>query len=101
MNTPHGGARPSSSPASAQRRQRIADATLALLRERDAAKITVADIAEAADVSVATVYNLVGPRERVLSQCSTGMSGDLMLHSELAPCTTTQSRQWSTSCGSQ
>jgi len=67
MSTPDGGARPSSSPASMQRRQRIADATAALLRERDAAKITVADVADEAGVSVATVYNLVGPRERVLS----------------------------------
>jgi len=77
MSTPHGGARPSSSPASEQRRQRIADATLALLRERDAAKITVADIAETADVSVATVYNLVGPRERVLSAVLDGYVGRL------------------------
>lgn len=38
-----------------------------LLRERDVAKITVADIAEVAGVSVATIYNLVGTRERVLS----------------------------------
>jgi AcrR family transcriptional regulator len=62
-----GGARPSSSPASQQRRRNIALATVGLLRERDVAKVTVADIAHEAGVSVATVYNLVGPRERVLA----------------------------------
>lgn len=67
MTSFDGGARPSSSPASQQRRHNIAVATVDLLRERDVAKITVADIAHEAGVSVATVYNLVGPRERVLS----------------------------------
>lgn len=43
------------------------EATQSLLRERDADKVTAADVADVAQVSVATVYNLVGTRERVLS----------------------------------
>lgn len=62
-----GAARPSASPASLRRRQAITDAARDLLREFDVDKIAVADIAESAGVSVATVYNLVGPRERVLT----------------------------------
>ena len=65
--TTSGGARPSSSPASQRRRRRIIDATFELLREHDAAKLSVADIAKVAGVSVASVYNLVGTRERVLA----------------------------------
>ncbi|NCG38004.1 MAG: TetR family transcriptional regulator [Actinobacteria bacterium] len=61
------GARPSESPASQQRRRTITDAAVELLRDRDLDKISVADIADAAGVAVATVYNLIGPRERVLS----------------------------------
>ena len=61
------GSRPSESPASQQRRRAITEATVELLRDRDLDKISVADIAEAAGVAVATVYNLIGPRERVLS----------------------------------
>jgi AcrR family transcriptional regulator len=60
-------ARPSASQASLRRRQAITDAARELLRDTDVEKIAVADIAELAGVSVATVYNLVGPRERVLA----------------------------------
>lgn len=62
-----GGARPSSSRASQRRRQAIEDATRSLLRSRDATEISVSDIAERAEVSTATVYNLVGPRDRLLA----------------------------------
>ena len=61
------GTRPSESPASQQRRRTIIDAAIELLRDRDLEKISVADIADVARVAVATVYNLIGPRERVLS----------------------------------
>ncbi len=66
MSAPTGGSRPSSSPAARRRRQRIIDATRSQLRERDLEKVAVADVAEQAGVSVATVYNLVGTRERLL-----------------------------------
>jgi AcrR family transcriptional regulator len=61
------GARPSESLASQRRRRAITEATVELLRDRDLDKISVADIADTAGVAVATVYNLIGPRERVLS----------------------------------
>jgi AcrR family transcriptional regulator len=67
VNNEGGALRPSATPAARRRRQAIADATLELLRDTDAEKIAVADVAELAGVSVATVYNLVGPRERVLA----------------------------------
>jgi AcrR family transcriptional regulator len=62
-----GGLRHSDSPASARRRQAIIDAANEVLRERDVGKVAIADIAEVAGVSVATVYNLIGTRERVLA----------------------------------
>ena len=61
------GARPSESPASQRRRRTVIDAAVNLLRDRDLDEISVADIADAAGVAVATVYNLIGPREQVLS----------------------------------
>ena len=67
MSTLTGGARPSSSRASQRRRVAIAEATLALLRARDAAEVTVSDIAAGAGVSVATVYNLVGRKDQILA----------------------------------
>jgi len=60
------GARPSSAPASVRRRQEIIDAARTLLRERNADEFVVADVARVAGVSVATVYNLVGTRDRLL-----------------------------------
>ena len=67
MSTPDGGSRPSDSRASLRRRDAIAEATIALLRDRGTNDVSVAEIAERAEVSVATVYNLVGPRDRILS----------------------------------
>jgi AcrR family transcriptional regulator len=59
-------ARPSLRPASLLRRASIISATRDLLCEFDVDKIMVADVAERAGVSVATVYNLVGPRDQLL-----------------------------------
>ena len=67
MSTLTGGARPSSSQASQRRRVAIAEATLTLLRARDAAEVAVSDIAAEAGVSVATVYNLVGRKDQILA----------------------------------
>ncbi|MEK9998606.1 MAG: TetR/AcrR family transcriptional regulator [Acidimicrobiaceae bacterium] len=67
MSTLTGGARPSSSRASQRRRAAIEEATLVLLRARDAAEVSVSDIADQAEVSVATVYNLIGTRDRLLA----------------------------------
>ena len=67
MSTLTGGARPSSSRASQRRRVAIAEATLALLRARNAAEVAVSDIAAEAGVSVATVYNLVGRKDQILA----------------------------------
>jgi AcrR family transcriptional regulator len=47
-----------------QRRERILEAIRELLRERPHETPTVERIAEVADVSPATVFNLVGPREQ-------------------------------------
>jgi len=62
-----GGSRPSDSTASLRRRDAIAEATIALLRESGASDVSVAEIAARAEVSVATVYNLVGRRDRILA----------------------------------
>jgi len=62
-----GGSRPSDSKASRRRRAAIIDATIDLLRIQESSEVSIADIAERAGVSVATVYNLVGPREQLLA----------------------------------
>lgn len=49
-----------------KRRDAILDATLALLRERDFADVTVEEIAADAEVSPHTVYNLVGTRDDLI-----------------------------------
>ena len=67
MSTLTGGTRPSNSKASQRRRVAIAEATLALLRARNAAEVAVSDIAAEAGVSVATVYNLVGRKDQILA----------------------------------
>ena len=67
MSTLTGGARPSNSNASQRRRVAIAEATLTLLRARNAAEVAVSDIAAEAGVSVATVYNLVGRKDQILA----------------------------------
>ena len=43
-----------------------------LLRAHDAAEVSVSDIARQAEVSVATVYNLVGTRNRLLARVLDG-----------------------------
>lgn len=48
-----------------RRRQRILDAARELLHEDPSQGLTVPRIAERAEVSQATVFNLVGPRERI------------------------------------
>ena len=58
--------RPSETRAARERRRRIVDGTRQLLREREASKVIVVDIAERADVAPATVYNLVGTRDEVM-----------------------------------
>lgn len=58
--------RPSATSAAQERRDRIIESTRALLRERDAVKVIVVDIAALADVAPATVYNLVGSRDEVM-----------------------------------
>lgn len=60
------GARPSQKAASRQRRSAILDAARSLIAERGIDKLVIADVAERADVSVATIYNLVGTRDRLL-----------------------------------
>lgn len=60
------GARPSARPASRQRRATILDAARGLIADRGVDKLVIADVAERADVSVATIYNLVGTRDRLL-----------------------------------
>ena len=60
------GARPSQRRSSLRRRGTIIEATRQLLSESEAEKVLVADVAQRAGVSVATVYNLVGPRDQLL-----------------------------------
>lgn len=60
------GSRPSQTSASRRRRGSILDAARALIAERGIDKLVIADVAERADVSVATIYNLVGTRDRLL-----------------------------------
>ena len=72
MSAASGGARPSSSKGSLRRLARIEEATRQLLRERESTEVSVADIADLAEVSVATIYNLVGPRDRILASVLNG-----------------------------
>ena len=60
------GARPSQTAASRRRRTTILDSARVLIAERGIDKLVIADVAERADVSVATIYNLVGTRDRLL-----------------------------------
>ena len=60
------GLRPSTSRAALERRRRIVDAVRGLLRERTLDDISAADVAAAAEVSPATVYNLVGTRDALI-----------------------------------
>jgi AcrR family transcriptional regulator len=60
-----------------QRRQRILEAIRELLRECPDETPTVERIAELADLSPATVFNLVGPRERQLAALSDALLREL------------------------
>jgi AcrR family transcriptional regulator len=53
----------------AKRRSAIVDSTLALLREHAIAEVSIERIAARAEVSPATVYNLVGSKEQLLLAC--------------------------------
>ncbi|MCP5026891.1 MAG: TetR/AcrR family transcriptional regulator [Actinomycetia bacterium] len=61
-----GGLRPSTRGSSVRRRAAIVAATRELLRQSEPDEVMVADIAEHAGVSLATVYNLVGRRDQLL-----------------------------------
>ena len=60
------GLRPSTTRAALDRRRRIIEAVRTLLRRRPLDDISVADVAAEADVSPATVYNLVGTRDTLI-----------------------------------
>jgi AcrR family transcriptional regulator len=53
----------------AKRRNAIIDSTLELLRELPLAEVPIERIAARAEVSPATVYNLIGSREQLLLAC--------------------------------
>ncbi|WP_234323629.1 TetR/AcrR family transcriptional regulator [Streptomyces sp. NRRL F-2580] len=61
----------------ARRRVRILDATRALLREGPESVISTERIAERAEVSPATVYNLIGPREKIWEALADGLMDEL------------------------
>lgn len=61
----------------ARRRSRILGATRELLREEPESVITTERIAERAGVSPATVYNLIGPREKIWKALAEGFLDDL------------------------
>ena len=61
----------------AERRRRILDSARELLRENPAAKLSTERIAERAEVSPATVYNLIGPRNKVWQALATSLMEDL------------------------
>lgn len=60
-----------------QRRERILEAILELLRESPNETPTVEQIAELADLSPATVFNLVGPREQQWAALCDMLLGEL------------------------
>ncbi|MCM2423845.1 TetR/AcrR family transcriptional regulator [Streptomyces sp. RKAG293] len=61
----------------AQRRLRILDATRELLRDGPEAVISTERIAERAQVAPATVYNLIGPRDKIWEALATGFMDEL------------------------
>ncbi|MFD3546353.1 TetR/AcrR family transcriptional regulator [Streptomyces sp. NPDC058655] len=61
----------------ARRRSRILDATRELLRESPESVISTERIAERAEVSPATVYNLVGPREKIWEALAVAFTEEL------------------------
>jgi AcrR family transcriptional regulator len=73
-----------------RRRQRILDAARELLHEDPSQGLTVPRIAERAEVSPATVFNLVGPRERIWTALADHALGAVDYSS--LPCTDPQAR---------
>ncbi|MFD9306668.1 TetR/AcrR family transcriptional regulator [Streptomyces sp. NPDC060048] len=74
MRTANGGLREQHK---ARRRARILDATRELLREGPESAISTERIAERAEVSPATVYNLIGPREKIWEALADGFMDEL------------------------
>ncbi|MEU6894772.1 TetR/AcrR family transcriptional regulator [Streptomyces sp. NPDC046557] len=61
----------------ARRRSRILDATRELLRESPETVLSTERIAARAEVSPATVYNLIGPREKIWEALADGFMDEL------------------------
>lgn len=61
----------------AQRRRRILDATRELLRDEPESVPSAERIAERAAVAPATVYNLIGPREKIWEALAAGFMDQL------------------------
>ncbi|MCZ4119878.1 TetR/AcrR family transcriptional regulator [Streptomyces sp. H39-S7] len=61
----------------ARRRARILDATREVLRERPDSVISTERIAERAGVAPATVYNLIGPRDKIWEALAAGFMDEL------------------------
>lgn len=61
----------------AQRRIRILDATRELLRDGPESVISTERIAERAEVAPATVYNLIGPRDKIWEALAAGFMDEL------------------------
>ncbi|MFH8484966.1 TetR/AcrR family transcriptional regulator [Streptomyces longisporoflavus] len=61
----------------ARRRARIVDAVRELLREQTESAVSVERIAERAEVAPATVYNLIGGRDRIWEALAAGFMDDL------------------------
>jgi len=55
-------------PAQQARRQRVLDAGLRLLRERDYEKVQMKDVAEEADVALGTLYHYFSSKERLFAE---------------------------------
>ncbi|GAA3092613.1 TetR/AcrR family transcriptional regulator [Streptomyces rectiviolaceus] len=63
-----------------QRRIRILEATRELLREGPESVISIERIAERAEVAPATVYNLIGPRDKIWEALAAGFMDELERH---------------------
>ena len=61
----------------AQRRLRILDATRELLRDSPESVLSTERIAERAEVAPATVYNLIGPRDKIWEALAAGFMDEL------------------------
>ncbi|MFF1449754.1 TetR/AcrR family transcriptional regulator [Streptomyces sp. NPDC058274] len=61
----------------AQRRERILDATRELLRDSPELVISTERIAQRAGVAPATVYNLIGPRDKIWEALAAGFMDEL------------------------